>query len=48
MGDRGRMTTDHPRAGCRWVIYRDAAQPKLASHKPCFLDPFVNIFVEPK
>jgi hypothetical protein len=30
------------------VIYGDAAQPKLGSHKPCFLDPFVNIFVEPK
>ena len=30
------------------VIYGDATQPKLASRKPRFLDPFVNIFVEPK
>jgi hypothetical protein len=28
------------------VIYGNAAQPKLASRKPRFLDPFVNIFVE--
>ena len=30
------------------VIYGDAAQPKLVSRKPRFLDPFVNIFVELK
>ena len=30
------------------VIYGDAMQPKLASRKPRFFDPFVNIFVEPK
>jgi hypothetical protein len=30
------------------VIYGDAMQPKLASRKPRFHDPFVNIFVEPK
>jgi hypothetical protein len=47
-GDRGRMTAYHPRAGCRWGDLWRPTQPKLASRKPCFLDRFVNLFVEPK
>jgi len=48
----GAIVVEWPRIihaqGAVEVIYGDAAQPKLASHKPCFLDPLVNIFVEPK
>jgi cell wall-associated NlpC family hydrolase len=48
----GAIVVEWPRIIHAWVavgvIYGDAAQPKLASHKPCFLDPFVNILVEPK